>query len=212
MTTGNPKPVRSHGSGFHSLVSLFCLGILLSAQPAFASGWTLTDLLQGFARITSATARYTETRSSSFVDIPLISRGHFSYRAPDYLAKRAGNGDGGYIVRGNEVEVLGTHPPRQLHLDDYPPLAALVAALRATLSGDASTLHRYFDLRLSGSANGWRLQLTPTQPALAQAIRDITLHGIANRLTRVDIRQANGDHSELTLSHQVIREQPHPAP
>ncbi|OBS09414.1 LolA-related protein [Acidihalobacter prosperus] len=185
--------------------------IVLLPWPAQAAAtWTLGDLMHGFARIASASAQYTETRSSSFVDIPLISRGRFSYRAPDYLAKRA-DGGSGYIVRGNEVEVLGSQPARRLHLDNYPPLEALIAALRATLSGNTATLRRYFALKLTGTSAGWRLQLTPTGQELARYITGITLQGVANRLTRIDIQQGDGDHSELTLNHQVIRERPHPA-
>ncbi|AOV15845.1 hypothetical protein BJI67_01075 [Acidihalobacter aeolianus] len=204
MTTGNPEPARGRR---HVLAVLaFAAGLigLLACQPAGATGWNLTDLLAGFSRVTDASADYTEVRHSSFVDVPLVSHGRLVYRAPGYLAK-TGEG-GGYVVQGNVAEILGSDPPRRVQLDDYPPLAALIAALRATLSGNAAVLHRYFKPELSGDAAAWRLRLLPLQASLNQAIEQIELYGSGNRLRRVEVAQSGGDRSRLTLSRLVVHE------
>lgn len=206
MITGKRNSSASW-AGFirYTFAGLLGLSVFLSL-PAAATPWNLHTLLAGFGRISSAKARYTEIRNSGFVDVPMIEHGSLTYLAPDYLAKLASDGSSGYVVRGNVAEILGSKPPRRLHLDNYPPLAAIVAALRATLSGNAKILHRYFHIRLSGNAAAWHLTLTPFRSSLMEVISSITIHGATNRIQRVEIRQNDGDDDVLKLQQQVIRE------
>lgn len=207
MTIGNRDNGHSRGYSNSAIISLLGFYMLL-IPPAMATTWNLKQLLRGFSRVSIAKADYTETRSSNFVDGPLIEHGHLIYISPDYLAKRTTEGHSGYIVHGNVAEILGSTPPHRVFLDNYPPLAAMIAALRATLSGNAAALHHYFHIQLTGNASAWRLLLIPLKQSLAHAITSITLYGNANQLHRVEIKQTDGDHSTLVLYRQIIRERP----
>jgi hypothetical protein len=189
----------------------FTAFLLFSGMPAAAQAqaWSLDALLHGFARVGESTAHYTETRQSGFVDVPLITEGTLVYRAPDYLAKHDAGGGSGYTVQGDSVEALGPQGrKRSLRLDNYPTLAAFIAALRATLAGDGKTLHAYFKTRLKGDRAHWTLELTPADAGLANYVSAITLKGSGIRLDEVEMQEVGGDTSVLKLSHQVLHERP----
>lgn len=49
--------------------------------------------------------------------------------------------------------------------------------MRAMFSGDLSALYSQFDVQAQGTTSRWTLQLTPSQPQIAQVIRGLTISG-----------------------------------
>ncbi|MBV9736386.1 MAG: hypothetical protein JO209_10800 [Acidisphaera sp.] len=88
---------------------------------------------------------------------------------------------------------------RTLDLRDQPALDALVDAVRGTLAGDIGLLRRHFDVGLEGSAQAWRLTLTPTDPAVARFMRVVRIDGGGSEVRVVDTVEANGDSTHMTI-------------
>ena len=73
------------------------------------------------------------------------------------------------------------------------------SGIRATLAGDRVTLERLFQVDFAGSVAHWTLQLVPRDPATLHSIARIRIEGSGDDLSRVEIGQANGDRSLMTL-------------
>lgn len=181
-------------------------GVLLAAlvaHAAVAAAFTPARLMQMLAGVESVDASFREERHLAALEQPLQLTGILRYRAPDYLKKQT------VLPRPEMFEVSGDRlvvesaegDRRELSLGDYPQLRAFVESLRGTLAGDLRGLRRYYRLTLSGGRDAWRLRLTPDDPAVARYVSTITIAGGGARLASVEIVEAGGDRSLMTVTH-----------
>jgi len=79
----------------------------------------------------------------------------------------------------------------------------LIESLRATLAGDLPALKRLFDVDFAGNLDRWTLTLTPHDPKVAKAVSRVRIDGSRDVLYKVEIFEAGGDRSLMTLrDHQ----------
>ena len=105
------------------------------------------------------------------------------------------------MVDGDRLSlIIAGQQPRLIDLRDEPALAALVDAMRGTLSGDLSTLRRSYAVAMRGDVGAWTLTLTPAAPPLTDMLRQVVVEGAAATLRRVETLQPNGDRSVMTIS------------
>jgi hypothetical protein len=88
---------------------------------------------------------------------------------------------------------------RRLSLDNVPELAAMVAALRGTLSGDGSVLRRHFKATVEGAAARWTLTLVPLDFQLLGVVRLLRIDGMRSDVRVVELQLADGDRSVTTI-------------
>jgi hypothetical protein len=86
-----------------------------------------------------------------------------------------------------------------LDLHRYPQIQPFVESIRATLAGDRSALERIFHVAFAGSVDRWSLTLVPLDHQLARTVKQVQIDGSRDQLSRVEIRQADGDRSLMTL-------------
>lgn len=168
--------------------------------PAFAQAFDLTALMSLLAQRKSAEARFTEERTVSSLDSPLYSKGTLSFAAPDRFTRVTTE------PRLESMEVVGNTATlkrggrtRTLALDTIPELAALVDAVRGTLSGDAATLKKHFRTEVAGDAARWSLALVPTDVGLARQVARIEIVGQRTDVRSIDLRLAGGDRSLMQV-------------
>lgn len=176
-------------------VAALCLAV---AGPA--SAMELSELMSQRAQQTSGEARFTEQRFVSSLDQPLNFSGTLSFSAPDRLARltqlpRAES----FVVDGDNVTIERGGRVRHLALEAAPEMAALVAALRGILNGDAALLQKHFQPTLSGSLAQWTLTLVPRDSRLATALRQLRLEGRNADLRLVEVQLSDGDRSVMTI-------------
>lgn len=180
------------------------LGVLLLAAalpwPAAAQAFDLAALMALLAQRKSAEARFTEERTVSSLDSPLQSSGTLSFSAPDRFTRvtlepRAESME----VQGNTAVLKRGGRTRTLALDTIPELAALVDAVRGTLSGNAATLQKHFKVDVSGSAARWQLALVPIESRLANQVARIEIVGQRSDVRSIDLRLAGGDRSLMLV-------------
>jgi len=80
-----------------------------------------------------------------------------------------------------------------------PELAAMVAAMRGTLSGDGSLLRRYFNATVDGGATRWTLTLVPLDQRLLGVVRLLRIDGMQADVRLVELQLADGDRSVTTI-------------
>lgn len=79
--------------------------------------------------------------------------------------------------------------------------AAQVKLFMAVLGGDMRELQRQFDIRLTGHARQWRLQLTPKTAVMRQVFDSITVEG-GQLVQRIELNEKQGDRTVMQF-HQL---------
>ena len=149
---------------------------------------------------------FSEKHFLAVLDRPVESSGELFYDAPDRLEKRTLKPKPETVVLLNGVITAqrGRHT-YTLNLGDYPQIVPLIDSIRATLAGDRATLERLFKVTFDGSLDQWTLTLTPSDPAVAKSVRQIRIEGARDAMHTVEIRQADGDRSLLTVGSEVAQ-------
>jgi hypothetical protein len=144
--------------------------------------------------------QFVELEFLSVLDHPLESSGEMRYDAPGRLEKRTLIPRAETLVLdGGKLTVDRGKSHRVLDLHAYPQAQPFVESVRATLAGDRSALEKLFTVDFNGSLARWTLNLVPKDPDVKRSVAQVRLDGVQDQLLEVDIRQADGDHSRMTL-------------
>ncbi|GGJ39345.1 LolA-related protein [Neoroseomonas lacus] len=171
------------------LTALLTLPVVAQAQDAMAA------VMAALAAVRESGARFVEEKDIPEIEGLLTSRGTLSWRAPDRLEKRTTEPfQERLLVEGDRL--LLERPDRDIHqdiaLDTAPEIRPLVEAIRATLAGDAPTLHRYFSIDFSGDLARWRMVLTPLSVRVLAAVQRIVLEGEGGAVLVVETQGREG--------------------
>ncbi len=133
---------------------------------------------------------------------PLILTGQLAYKAPDYLQKKIISPTAStFTISGQQVKAEEyNQEPREFSLDESILLQALVESLRATLSGNLSTLKDFYDVSLSGNERSWALNLEPVDDDVLLYIRRIKITGKNTNILAIDTLESNSDRSVMTIT------------
>jgi hypothetical protein len=149
---------------------------------------------------------FIEQHFLAILDHPLESSGELRYDAPDRLEKRTLLPRPETLVLAGGVLTMERGGRRHvLDLQRYPQIQPFVESIRATLAGDRSALERIFHLEFAGSVARWSLTLAPLNRQLARTVQQVRIDGSRDQLLKVEIRQADGDRSLMTLRAPAAR-------
>lgn len=204
MTSGTrttrPERARVRWPGRRHALLLALLLARPAVRGADAGPFDLKALMTLLARRKSGQARFTEQRVVTGLDSPLLSSGTLAFEAPDHFVRQT------LLPRPESMELQGNTlvlkragRTRQVTLDAVPELAALLEAMRGTLSGDAALLLRHFRASVSGDAAKWVLQLVPIDERLARQVQQIELVGQQSDLRSVALALSGGDRSLMLI-------------
>lgn len=166
------------------------------------SAWGMQQLMQGMAEVKSSRHKFTERKYMSVLTKPLESSGMLLYEAPGRLEKHTLTPKDESMVLNQGVIVIENRTRRMkrtMMVNQYPALGAFVESIRATLAGDLETLKHYYQIKLDGNAAHWHLQLIPNEQAAREMVREISMEGRGKLIARIEILEANGDHSVMTV-------------
>ena len=192
-----------------------CLMAAPSAVPpqTGAPPWGLAPLMLSLSQVRSASATFTERRTSPLLNEPLTAQGTLTYRAPDYMRKTTLSPmPQDFILDHDRVTMSGgtDGETREFSLADAPQLGGFVEGIRATLAGDLPALERLYEVELSGEAQGWQLVLRPIDPTLARFVRTIAIQGSQDRIAAV--YTLSSDQGDSCMNVSEIVNAPVPAP
>jgi hypothetical protein len=173
----------------------------LACVPLTAADWNTMQLFEALAKQKPTRATFEERRFLALLDKPLESSGELSFTPPDRMEKRTLKPRPETLVVERDRVTLERAGKRQsIGINDYPGVAMLVESLRGTLAGDLGALTKSFSVSLSGPPERWRLTLRPLDPSLATLAERIVIGGAQARVESVEIFQADGDRSLMTLA------------
>lgn len=147
---------------------------------------------------------FIERKFLAVLERPIQSSGELLYDAPDRLEKRTLKPRAESLVL--ERGVLTAQRGRRkyvLDLREYPQIVPFIESIRATLAGDRAALERVFTLGFEGSFDGWQLTLAPLDMRLRGTVRQIHIGGRRDDIDTVEIIDADGDRSVLTIGAAV---------
>jgi outer membrane lipoprotein-sorting protein len=192
-------------------ILLACAVASLSTARAQTSATTLTGfglerLMAELARVSSASAQFTERKTMQVLTTPMLTSGTLTYIAPDHIQKTTLTpATERFVLDRDDVSITGgpNNQTERYSLAKAPQIAGLVAGIRATLAGDLATLERYYVVQLAGMNSAWRLNLLPRSAASAHFVKLISILGSQDRISEIDTESPNGDHSEMTVSENA---------
>jgi len=190
MISGNPR---------RSPKLLLALAAVLLSTPALAA-WDVASLMATLAHHPAGKVRFTETKTLSVLDAPVVSTGELIYAPPDRLEKNTLKPKPESMMVERDTLVLERDGrQRKLNLQQYPEVLPIIEAVRGTLVGNRSLLEQYYALEVDGDPQDWRLTLKPQDKRVQRWIKQITVIGKAGEITRIDTEQADGDKSVLQI-------------
>jgi Outer membrane lipoprotein carrier protein LolA-like len=175
-----------------------------SAAPTSVSN--LDPLMALLAQRQHGHVTFVEEHFLAVLDRPTESTGELLYDAPDRLEKRTLKPKPETVILEHGVITAHRgHRTYVLNLSDYPQIVPLIDSIRATLAGDRVGLERTFKVTLDGSLEHWTLLLLPSDASVAKSVKQIRIEGTQDAIHTVEIQQADGDRSLLTIGPEVAQ-------
>jgi hypothetical protein len=174
------------------------------ATTAEASQADLDRLMGALAQRQHGHVTFVEHKFLAVLDRPLESSGELLYDAPDRLEKRTLKPKiESLLLEGGVLTAQRGRRKYVLNLRDYPQVVPFIESIRATLAGDRPALERVFSLAFNGAFAKWQLLLVPLDAKLAGSVSRIRIDGALDTLQAVEIQEADGDRSVLTIGAVV---------
>jgi hypothetical protein len=174
------------------------------AQTSPAASSDLDRVMSALAQRKHGHVTFVEEKYLSMLDKPVKSSGELLYEAPDRLEQRTLSPKRETLVLQNGVVTVDRGRRHYvLDLRQYPQIVPFIESIRATLAGDRAALERVFRLSFSGTFDTWTLTLVPLDEKLAHTIRQIDIDGTQAAVHKVQIQEADGDRSVLSIGAEV---------
>ena len=184
---------------------LFTVTLAVWQAPAVAADWDVQALMKELDASSSGTARFVEKKYLAVLDTPIIQSGTLAY-SPGLLEKITLSPRRERMVIDGDtltIESGTSKKTRHLRLTRYPVLWGFVEGMRATLTGDLSTLQRFYSTNLLGSASAWELVLIPRQQEMRTVVRLISIRGGAGRINTIELVETSGDRSVTLVTEDA---------
>jgi hypothetical protein len=188
------------------MAALALLGAMLhapeaaAAEPATTQVGGLDEVLGQLAKRQHARAHFNSRQYLALLDHPLLSSGELLYDAPDHLEQRITVPKAQTLIYDHgQLLVIRGHRHYQFDARSYPQLLPFLESIRATLAGDRAALEGLFHLDFSGDISAWTVMLIPIDANMHKSVSTIRLQGSGDSIRSVEIRQPDGDRSQMTI-------------
>lgn len=184
-----------------TLRRMAAIGIATLALAGGASEAAATPPLDALAaRLSDATvihADFDQTKTLAALKRPLRTSGSIVFvRGAGVLWRIDKPYQATYALTVDTVTEIGPDGTRKVRAArDVPALANVGRVFEALFAGDLKRLEEHFAVAVSGTAEAWRVELTPT-PTLAPFLNRILANGGAF-LERIEVHEARGDHTRI---------------
>ncbi|MEC9267526.1 MAG: LolA-related protein [Pseudomonadota bacterium] len=177
------------------------VALLSWSGAAVADDWGLDELGQALADAPNGRIAFREERSIAFLAAPIIVTGYVARQDGRIEKHVVAPKRESVILDGSHMEVESDDGWQSYDIDDHPALRGLATALQAGLTGRFEPAEDLFDIDVTGDRAAWAVTLSPKPGPVAEAIEAIALTGMAARIDTIEIREADGDRSLMTLRH-----------
>jgi hypothetical protein len=180
--------------------------LLVGAPWARAAGPDLDKVMSALAQRKHGHVTFVEKKFIALLDRPVESSGELLYDAPDRLEKKTLKPKPeSLVLQGGIVSAQRGRHHYVLDLKQYPQVVPFIESIRATLAGDRAALEQVFKVDFAGSFEQWTLGLVPLDAKLTRTVKEIHIEGEKDLIHSVEIREADGDRSLLTIGPDVAQ-------
>jgi hypothetical protein len=185
----------------HWTLALLALTLPALTLPAsYAATGDLQELMRLLAARRHGQVDFVEQHFLAVLKRPVESYGVMIYDAPQRLEKRTVEPRPERLVLdGEELTIERKGHTHVLDLAAYPSILPFIESLRATLAGDLPALERVFNVDFAGTLERWTLTLAPRDSKVSKTVSEVRIDGSRDALLKVEILEANGDRSLMTL-------------
>jgi hypothetical protein len=185
----------------HWTLALLALTLPALTMPAaYAATGDLQELMRLLAARRHGQVDFVEQHFLAVLKRPVESYGVMIYDAPQRLEKRTVEPRPERLVLdGEELTIERKGHTHVLDLAAYPSILPFIESLRATLAGDLPALERVFNVDFAGTLERWTLTLSPRDSKVSKTVSEVRIDGSRDALLKVEILEANGDRSLMTL-------------
>jgi hypothetical protein len=181
-----------------ALVQLCAVSVALGATSAPVGD--LETVMGLLAQRRHGRVEFVEQHFLAVLSRPVESSGELRYDAPDRLEKHTLSPKSETLVlAGGELTLERGGRRHVVDLQRYPQILPFVESIRATLAGDRGALERTYRVAFDGAVEKWTLTLVPLDRQLLRIITEVRIDGSGDQLRRIQIREADGDRSLMTL-------------
>lgn len=185
-------------------LGLCLLAMLTAVGGARGADSDLDRLMGALAQRKHGHVTFVEKKFIALLDRPVESSGELLYEAPDRLEKRTLKPKPeSLVLDGGTVSAQRGRRHYVVDLRQYPQVLPFIESIRATLAGDRAALERVFKVDFSGSFHQWQLGLVPLDAQLRKTVKEIHIGGEKDVIHSVEILEADGDRSLLTIGSDV---------
>jgi hypothetical protein len=189
-------------AGVASVLALLAFAVHAAAGQA----WGVAELMQRLAHHPGGRALFVERKYLAVLDRPVESSGELLFTPPSHMEKRTLKPKPELLVlEGDNLTVERDKRRYTLALSQYPEVGAFVDSIRATLAGDLAALHKAYRVELDGDAARWTLTLLPSDTKMAAVVLRIRIAGREDEVRSIEILQADGDRSLMTIDKAETR-------
>jgi len=173
---------------------------------ALAADSDLEQVMSALAHRKHGHVTFVEKKYIALLERPVESSGELLYDAPDRLEKKTLKPKPeSLVLEGGTVSAQRGRRHYVLDLKQYPQIVPFIESIRATLAGDRAALEQVFKVDFTGSFDHWALGLVPLDAKLARTVKEIHIEGETDVIHSVEIREADGDRSLLTIGTDVAQ-------
>ena len=158
------------------------------------------ELLERLGRMPGFSARYEEEKRIAFMSVPLRTSGEMFFVPPHLLLRRVDPPRASLLRIDEETVAFSDATGTQtLDLGANETARILAHTFSQVLAGDLPGLRETYTLTFTPERAGaeppapWRLELSPRDEALAQAIRGVAVSGRGLRLDEMVVTETQGD-------------------
>jgi hypothetical protein len=180
------------------------LSMIIGAPWALAGDSDLDRIMSALAQRKHGHVTFVEKKSIALLDRPIESSGELLYDAPDRLEKKTLKPrPESLVLEGGVISAQRGRHHYVLDVKQYPQVMPFIESIRATLAGDRAALERSFKVEIVGNFDEWTLVLRPLDSKLTRTVKEIHIEGEKDLIRLVEIREADGDRSLLTIGADV---------
>ena len=200
MTSGMKCKLFVQGITAGSL--LFLLAATTFGQES-GSAWNLEQLMTLMTSEAVYRIEYREEKHFSFLEQNLSSRGILLFQPPDTLVREVQAPEPvRYTITGSIMQVEEKDGGRrEINLAEHQQAYVFIATFQAVLTGDLTTLKKYYRMDLEGSRSVWHLRLVPLDAEVAGLVESVVLSGSHGRVKQIRTMEQGGDFSLMILSN-----------
>jgi Outer membrane lipoprotein carrier protein LolA-like len=182
-----------------------CVLLMLAAAPwAFAEESNLDRIMSALAQRKHGHVTFVEKKFIHMLTRPIESSGELLYDAPDRLEKRTLKPrPESLVIDAGVISAQRGQHHYVLDVKQYPQVMPFIESIRATLAGDRAALERNFKVDIAGDFDEWTLVLKPLDAKLTRTVKEIHIEGEKDLIRLMEIREADGDRSLLTIGADV---------